>query len=223
MCAHNHLVEFYETEAFLVSTVADFVVSALNYHDSAIVIATAEHRAAFAQAIHAQGVDIDAAEREGRYRTLDAREALGTLMVDGTLDPDRFHHIVGTLIDDMAEDARHVKIYGEMVALLLADGDVDSTIALEDLWNDLATDRDFSLLCAYPLREFDAGSSATFKKVCEQHSTVIPAEDYSLAADMDAQQRLVAELQQENSALRAELRRRRSGAATQARLFSRRH
>src|SRR5882757_9962223 len=74
-CEH-HLVEFYETDAFLAATVADFAVPALRDWDSVIVIATHEHRRAFAAAIRAEGIDLDAAQRDGRYQAVDARELL---------------------------------------------------------------------------------------------------------------------------------------------------
>jgi hypothetical protein len=53
-----------------------------------------------------------------------------------------------------------MRVYVEMVALLWDDGDMASVPALEDLWNDLARLRTFSLLCAYPTRAFDDEASA---------------------------------------------------------------
>jgi hypothetical protein len=50
-CGCEHLVKFYETERFLVDTVSRFVASALMAGDAAIVIATATHRSAFAEAL----------------------------------------------------------------------------------------------------------------------------------------------------------------------------
>jgi hypothetical protein len=215
-CAHDHLVEFYESDEFLVATVTDFVVAALRGCDAVVVVATLRHRVAFAEAICAEGIDLDAAERDGRYQALDAAELLSSFMVDGAPDPVRFEQEAGAVIDRAAMDGRHVAIYGEMVALLWADGDVASTVALEDMWNDLAASRSFSLLCAYPLQAFDDSGRAAFRHICAQHSTVIPAEGYSLAMTADQQQRIVAHLQQETAALRAELRRRRRRAAQAA-------
>jgi hypothetical protein len=172
---HEHFVEFYETTAFLIGTVADFLVPALRAGDSAIVVATPEHRAAFAAAMSAEHVDLDAATREGRYQALDAAEVLATFMDDGAPDPVRFADVAGALIDRASEGGRRVKVYGEMVALLWADGDVRSTIALEDLWNDLAVQRSFALLCAYPMQDFDDDARAAFKHICSQHSEVVCA------------------------------------------------
>jgi hypothetical protein len=206
-CGHDHLVEFYETTEFLVITVADFIAPALHAGDSAIVVATPQHRDAFASALAAQGVDVAAATRDGRYHAFDAAELLSMFMVGGAPHPGLFAEVVGSLLTRASAPGREVRVYGEMVALLWADGDVTSTIALEDLWNDLAADHRFALLCAYPLQDFDDDARAAFKRICAQHGSVVPAETWSDAMTPDEQRRIVAGLQQEASALRAELRR----------------
>jgi hypothetical protein len=43
-----------------------------------------------------------------------------------------------------------VRIFGEMVALLWNDGHHGAAVDLEALWNELAKQYAFSLLCAYP-------------------------------------------------------------------------
>jgi hypothetical protein len=217
-CNHHHLVEFYETDAFLVDTVTDFLAPALRNREAVVVIATPEHRAAFADAIRARGIDLDAAALEGHYQALDARGLLEDFMVGGEPDPGLFAATVGAIVDRSSARCGHVRIYGEMVALLCAAGDALAALAVEDLWNNLALTRDFSLLCAYPLRLFDVGARTAFRRICAQHSTVIPAEEFTLAPSPDRQQRVVAELQQENAALRAELRRRRHAALARTEL-----
>ena len=75
-------------------------------------------------------------------------------------------------MDRAADGDREVSVYGEMVALLWAAGDVTSTIALEDMWNELAGIRKFSLLCGYPISSFDVQSRALFAHICGQHTSV---------------------------------------------------
>jgi len=147
LCGHDHLVEFYETEAFLVQTVCTFATPALRGGDAAIVIATAAHRRMFERALDDAGIDVEAAAREGRYLALDARETLAAFMVDGAPDRSRFRAAIGAAMASAARDGRRIRAYGEMVALLWEDGDVASALALEDLWNDLAHDHEFTLLC----------------------------------------------------------------------------
>ncbi len=203
--AHDHVVEFYETDDYLVATVAEFLVPALLARDSAIVVATPEHRAAFSTAFTSMGIDIPAATSAGRYHAIDAAELLSSLMQDGTPDPDRFEEVVGELVDRASRGGRRVSIYGEMVALLWAGGDVASTIALEDLWNDLAVTRNYALLCAYPMGDFDDDSRAAFKQICRRHSDARRDADPAPSVSEAEHRRIVAELRRETSALRAEL------------------
>ena len=207
-CGHGHLVEFYETDAFLVDTVSAFILPALRDGETAIVVATPAHRDAF-EAAHADaGIDIDAAAREARYVALDARDVLARFMDGGRPDPRLFADTIGDVMDRCSAGGRPIHVYGEMVALLWDDGNVPAALELEDLWNDLAATREFVLLCAYPMRAFeDAASADAFKRICDQHTAVIPSETYSLAPDPAARTRAVAQLQQESAALHAEIRR----------------
>ncbi|MEA2220412.1 MAG: hypothetical protein QOJ35_3038 [Solirubrobacteraceae bacterium] len=205
-CGHDHLVEFYESEAFLVDTVCAFLVPTLRDGDAAIVVATADHRRDFEIALENAGIDVDAAVEDGRYVACDAADVLARFMVAGAPDPARFRDTIGAVMDGAAAGRLKVRVYGEMVALLWEDGDVASALALEDLWNELASSRRFVLLCAYPMEQFDDAASAdAFRRICEQHTSVIPAEGYSLIADPAERSRAVARLQQEGAALRAEV------------------
>jgi diguanylate cyclase (GGDEF)-like protein len=206
VCGHDHLVEFYETEEFLVDTVSNFILPSLRDGDAAIIVATAAHRHEFERALEAAGIDIELAVREDRYIALDARDVLSRFMVDGHPSGSRFAQTVRPIMDRAAAGGRTLRVYGEMVALLWDDGDVASALALEDLWNDFAAERTFALLCAYPMSSFDdEGSAAAFKRICDQHTNVIPSEPYSLLPDAAARSRIVARLQQENVALQAEM------------------
>jgi hypothetical protein len=63
---------------------------------------------------------------------------------------------------------------------------VISTIALEDLWNELVDELGFSLYCGYPISGFDVQSRTTFEHVCGQHGTARPPRlDATPGADDD--------------------------------------
>ena len=203
---HGHLVEFCDNEEYLVGTVAGFAGPALIAGHAAVVVATADHRRAFEAALGRSGVDVTGAVASGRYLSFDAAELLESSMIDGAPDPLSFAETVGPVIERAGAGGRRVRIYGEMVALLWDAGDVVSAIALEDLWNDLAGERDFMLLCACPLRAFENSDSGTaFRRICDQHSTVIPSEDYAMLGGADARERAVTNLQQQACALRADV------------------
>jgi PAS domain S-box-containing protein len=215
---HEHVVEFYETERFLADTVTDFVGAGLHDGGAAVVVATSAHRYAFEQSLRHAGVDVEHAVDADRYLAFDAAELLARFMVDGAPDPLRFRETVGAVLRRAAAGSRRVRVYGEMVALLWADGDTEAAIALEGLWNDLAETHEFALLCAYPMSAFkDAASAASFAQICGTHTTVIPSESYSLLEGAEAKRREVARLQQQNAALRGEARRARAEQAIAAR------
>lgn len=169
---HRHLVEFYENEELLADSVRAHIEPGLRGREAVIVVATEEHRALFEAALSRGGVDVGAARAAGRYLDVDAEETLSRFMVDGAPDPGRFWTAIGDLIATTGS-GRPVRIYGEMVAVLWAEDDVWAAIALEDLWNDLADVRPFSLLCAYPITAFDeAEHTGLFRLLCQQHSPV---------------------------------------------------
>ncbi len=106
----------------------------------------------------------------------DASELLSTFMVEGWPDQAKFNSTMGRIVEEAALRGP-VHIYGEMVAVLWAEGKTRAAIQLEELWNELATRHAFSLLCGYPISAFpNQNSNETFQQVCHAHTHVsIPA------------------------------------------------
>ena len=176
----GHAVQFYERESHLLDGVTDYVGAALSAAGAGIVIATLPHREDLAQRLTARGHDVAGAKAKGHYVALDARDTLGTFMVDGWPDPARFDDSIGTLVAKARERAPRVHAFGEMVALLWAEGNSDAAIRLEELWDELGTRQTFSLLCAYPIQAFrDTSHAKPFSDLTAIHSSVIPAESYT--------------------------------------------
>ncbi len=153
---------------------------------------------------------VEALIEQGRFIALDARQTLDTFMVDGSPSEQRFSDVVGGIIARAAASARgerpRVAIFGEMVALLWADGKAEAAIRLEQYWNNLARTRSFSLFCAYPMSSFKREEdTASFLKVCNEHSAVIPTEGYMGVASEEERLRVVTQLQQKSKALETEV------------------
>jgi len=207
---HQHAVQFYDDETFLVNVVCELLKAGLTSGRPAVVIATAAHRKAFAKGLAARGIDPDLARERGQLVMLDARRTLGKLMRDSLPDAGRFRTTVGSLIETSLRDQPGgvVCAYGEMVDLLWKDGNADGAVRLEDLWNQLAATHPFSLLCAYSMSNFCRASDADrFATICSQHTHVTPTEQY---VKRDEAQRLVeiSLLEQRARALEAEIRER---------------
>jgi len=170
----DHIVQFYDVDGDLVASVATHLAGALEADDAAVVIATAAHRRAFARAMVRRGIDVPAARAGGRLVELDAAQTLGCFMRDGMPDPAGFDAAVGGVVRRACEGGRRARAFGEMVALLWDEGQVGAVIALEALWNRLALQLPFSLVCGYP-SEVVAGEehAAACAHMCSLHSWVV--------------------------------------------------
>lgn len=209
-----HSVQFYADDSVLIEGLTRYVGTALSAGDSAIVIATPQHRDALTAALAARGLDLDLAASQGRYVALDASETLRTFMRRGRPDRKRFVSVVGGLVDRLTVaavgESPQVAAYGEMVALLWAEGHTEAALQLEHLWNELAETRSFNLHCAYPMSLFpNAGDDALITAVCASHALVIPVESYAGQQDERDRLRAVALLQQKARALETEVAERR--------------
>lgn len=205
----DHFVQFYESDAFLVGAVADFIGTALRAGNAGIVVATPSHRQGVEERLWAQGLDVAVIQARGRYVSLDAAETLSTFMVDGMPDPQRFARVIGGIIAQVA-GKRHAGIFGEMVALLAAEENLAAVIRLEELWNDLQRAHAFSLFCAYPIHQLGGETiGKLLDDVCAQHSHVIPGESYTVLPSADDRLREIAALQQKARWLEAEIAQRR--------------
>lgn len=206
----EHFVQFYEADGFLLNSLSGFIGKAITSGDAAIVVATQEHRDGLDELLQANGLDIAGAKTSGRYVCLDAAETLSKFMVDGSPEPARFNEVIGTVIASVTDGSSRVRAFGEMVALLWAEGNHSAAIRLEELWNNLQQSHSFSLFCAYPMNGLGGEKFIEpHGSVCSVHSRVIPAESYADLSDLDARLRAIARLQQKAESLEAEVKERR--------------
>lgn len=206
----GHAVQFYDDTEFLVDGLSGFVGAALSAGDAAVVLATPVHRTGLAAALAARGLDLDLAVRQGRYVALDAAEVLAGCLADGMPDAARFEEQMGALIGCATAAARgahpRVAVFGEMVALLVQEGQVEAALRLERLWNDLAARHAFTLLCAYPIHSFDhTDDGEVIEQICSAHAHVIPAESYTALDGEQARLRAITLWQQKAEALEREI------------------
>src|SRR5579862_1148860 len=207
---HDHVVQFYGDDSALLDALVGFVGPALKAGDAALLIATQAHREELARLLEADGIDVADAAKRSRYLALDARETLSAFMVDGMPDPVRFEELIVKRVRQAREAAGdeglRIVAFGEMVAILVLNGQAEAALALERLWTRLAKTYSFSLRCAYPMEQFNRyARKELFMRVCDEHSAVIPAEGFVMLSTEEERLRSIAELQQRANALEAEL------------------
>lgn len=161
---------FYDGSVEVIDQLGAFVNEGLALGHTCLVVATEDHLASLGELVTPEMVS----SSRGRFVTQNAATALGQFVSAGKLDRDRFDETVGKLVRECAAVDAPVRVYGEMVALLWAEGEVAAALKLEDLWNALLADVDFELLCAYPRTDVDG--SPSFTEICNRHTVVLPGE-----------------------------------------------
>ena len=174
---HRHEVLFYPDDAVFLDSCTRFITAALGAGDVAAVVATESHRDSLFERLKAEGLDVDAETKHGRYISLDVAKTLSTFMVNDMPDWERFFEVVGGLVSGAAKAGKgehsRVAMWGECGPLLWAEGKVDAAIRLEQLLNQLSTIYEFDLLCAYALSSFHGEEDEhVFQRICSEHSAV---------------------------------------------------
>jgi len=205
----GHTVQFYGEDSSLLDELSRFIGSALVAGDSAVVIATKAHREGLAQRLQSRGFDTATAAEQGRYIALDAAETLAKFMRHNWPDSGLFTEVISSILGQAAAVGgmtRRIAAFGEMVALLWAQGNSEAAVRLEQLWNDLAQTYSLSLRCAYPMSDFNRENhGATFLQICAEHSHVIPVESYTALPNDEERSRSITRLQQKAQALETEV------------------
>jgi hypothetical protein len=170
---HYHAVRFYEGEKSLAQMTAKFLVEGLADHHPAIVVATSSMRAALINELTAHSFDVVELQRSGELLLLDAKDALATFMIDGKPHALKFNDTMCEVIDRACHGRSNcnVRIFGQMVDVLWREGQHEAAIQLEMLWNQLARNQAFSLLCGYAMGNFYKDSS--IEEICSEHSHVV--------------------------------------------------
>jgi PAS domain S-box-containing protein len=206
----GHAVQLYTDDAFLLEVLTGLIGDAITGDDGALVIATRAHAESLDQSLRERGIDTGKALRQGRYIVLDAQELLPKFMVNGSPDEARFTDIIRTALTKIGEaglaEGRRIAVFGELVALLWAEGKYQAAIRVEQLWNKLAEEHHFFLLCAYPVTDFsDASHIEPFLEMCRQHSSVVPSESTFASSSEESPFRSLAQLQLRAQMLEKEL------------------
>ena len=166
----SHLIQFYDAEERLLQALELFVKAGLADEASIIVIAEDEHILGLEARM---GDELQVAWRSGRYHPLRARDLLARFMVDGWPSQSAFDSVLRPLVRRARGGmGRPVRAYGEMVAILTGEGNVEAALRLEHLWNEFIRREDLVLLCAYPKSIFREGS-ADIGILTEAHSHAI--------------------------------------------------
>lgn len=160
-----HHAFLYEDDTELVDAVARFFESGIQAGHPGIGVLTSDHAEALRRRMPSRAL--------ANVEILEAHSTLELLTRAGEPDADLFEGTIGHLVRRRRAEAPGLRVFGEMVNLLMLNDRAAAAIALERLWNRLAVVTDFELLCAYSKRCFtepDGGRRLT--GVRQEHTRV---------------------------------------------------
>ena len=173
----RHDIHLYDRESVLIENVAALAAAAFEFGDSFICTAVPAHQAAFETRCAALGIDLAGLARVGRYVALDAQQALDGIMIDGSPDPVRYEGLLGPIVDSALNAARgtepHVTAFGEIAPILLALGEYEAMLRLEQIADDFVRTRPMSLLCGY---HASPQTNDHLADLCSAHATIVASE-----------------------------------------------
>lgn len=170
----EHVVQMYEDADRLMDSLEEFVCDGLSAEDGVVVVATMAHLFELERRLRANRTfQFATMQSRGRYVRLNAHEALWQFMVHGMPDEKLFRAFVDRVIGDAGNGGRRVRAFGEMVAVLWSQGNVEATKALERIWHRVCQERGLALYCAYPRSVFKPDERAAMDELCGLHSRVL--------------------------------------------------
>ncbi len=177
----DHVVQIYENDDIFLEALAGFVGDGINVGDCVLVIATDQHLKSLEQRLKNHGIYVDALITNGLYMPLNAEETLAKFMVNGWPDEKRFNLLLSKTFEKARQGDRKVRAFGEMVAILWAQGYYEATVHLEHLWNKFCEKEPFPLFCAYPRSGFTGDIHQSIHHICGTHSKMIAGSEKQLA------------------------------------------
>jgi hypothetical protein len=169
----DHVVQIYENDEDFLDVLSGFIGGGINSGECVIIIATAGHLKALNTRLRNYGISVKTLIDDDRYIPLDAAETLSRFMVNGWPDETLFMQTVNSIIEKGNKKNRRIRAFGEMVALLWAEGLNGATIHLEYLWNKFCTNHDFRLFCAYPKSSFTQDINDSMINICNCHTKMV--------------------------------------------------
>jgi DNA-binding NarL/FixJ family response regulator len=173
----RHALQISRTHGDRLTSATAYLLAAWKMGHVLLTVTSADDTEALRRSLEAAGVDTACAAACGRYAAVDAHAAIEGVMNDGDVDADRFTGMFGPLIEQLSADRghgpRHVSTFGDLSAILWADGRLNAALSLEHLSNEFLIGRPLSILCACAVSGPDVPEDDVEARLSAAHPTII--------------------------------------------------
>ena len=149
----RHIVYPYTDEGKGVNAISLFASSGLSRGESVVLVMADFHHGPITARLAKRGFDLAALKATGQLNCIGAEGMLLELMCSGKVNDALFKDWTGREIARAraSSPSGKVRVFGEMVSLLLARDEFTAAERLETLWNEAIEIHNVSLLCTYTL------------------------------------------------------------------------
>ena len=175
----EHVVQIYENELAFMDLLEGYVTGGFNAGECVVLILSPEHRQQLYQRLYARNLSLNDMILSKQFIALDARQTLAKFMVDGWPVEKLFMDVVKDVMASARQNGRPVRAFGEMVAILWAEGNNAATMQLERLWNKFCEMESFTLFCAYPRSGFGDHAEESMMHICGKHTKLVASISHS--------------------------------------------
>ena len=168
----QHLVQCFESTDALIEGVSAFLGRGLLQGDSALVVMELAQWNAVAAKLTGRGVLLTEAIAGGELTVLDATRTLQRIMLHGAPSRGLFEEAVGRTVRQICSGGTQLRVYSDVVNLLLNEENFRGALELEKMWSDLAKEESLTMLWAYSPATLHNPEAATLKSIWDPHPDI---------------------------------------------------
>lgn len=170
----DHRLQLFDSDESLADAIGAFLHEGFVRSETLLAVIDEERWYAVAMRLSSWGVPVDEAMRSGQLTVCDAANTLNQFMRGNAPDREVFEDTVGWLVQRLLARGTPLRVYGDMVNLLVAQGEYEAAQKLEELWNDLGGRSCFTLFCGYSADHFgDPRTGDSLRRICGAHTQML--------------------------------------------------
>lgn len=178
--ARSHLLQIYDSHAFLACAVAHYAAAGLQRGEAVRLDGTQAHLDATLEQLRALGVDADEPRRTGRLVLGDVEAELDAFSADGPIQRPAFDALLDEVFAATHADRRWTgfRWWAEFAPAMMRRGDWEAARMIEGAAGAALARHDGVIFCSSLCDRFEAKGYDEMRDLCGAHTHVIPADDY---------------------------------------------
>jgi len=166
--ADKHIVDFYSTEQGLIANILDYITYGIKNGDNCVAIAKPTHFSMLDKAMTKYPAKMKVQFRDD-CRLLNAQSVLEQFMVGDLPHKKKFLEVMERILTKADKSGKPIRIYSEMVAVLLEENNSEGAMQLQKLLRELSKAKTFSLYSSYPANSHGVSGGDLYDMIKSYH------------------------------------------------------